>query len=91
MIELQHVTKSYGKTEALLDFSFSVTEPGIYCLLGRNGAGKTTLMKLLAGHIPATEATEGLNIIGETTAGGFLSRSIMTGAPPAATNIPSHR
>ena len=30
-------------------------ESGIYCLLGRNGAGKTTLMKLIAGHIAATE------------------------------------
>jgi ABC-2 type transport system ATP-binding protein len=55
MIELSNVTKKYRATTALDRISLSIPEHGIYCLLGRNGAGKTTLMKLLAGHIPATE------------------------------------
>jgi ABC-2 type transport system ATP-binding protein len=38
-----------------------VDEPGIHCLLGRNGAGKTTLMKLIAGHIDATEGSVSLD------------------------------
>ncbi|AEC01793.1 ATP-binding cassette domain-containing protein [Parasphaerochaeta coccoides] len=57
MIEFQNVTKLYGETVGLDDFSLSVSEPGVYCLLGRNGAGKTTLMKLLAGHIEATSGS----------------------------------
>ena len=55
MIELTNVTKKYGKTMAIDRISLNICDHGIYCLLGRNGAGKTTLMKLIAGHIAATE------------------------------------
>ena len=55
MIEFSGVTKKYGGTTAIDRFSLTIPESGIYCLLGRNGAGKTTLMKLLAGHIAATD------------------------------------
>ncbi len=55
MIEFKNVTKKYGSTTAIDRISLSIPESGIYCLLGRNGAGKTTLMKLMAGHIPATD------------------------------------
>lgn len=34
------ISKSYGKTKALADFSASL-EPGIYALLGPNGSGKS--------------------------------------------------
>jgi ABC-2 type transport system ATP-binding protein len=54
MIEFISVTKDYGRSIALDDFSVKLTQRGIYCLLGRNGAGKTTFMKALAGHIPVT-------------------------------------
>ena len=57
MIDFANVTKKYGGTTAIDNISLSITEHGIYCLLGRNGAGKTTLMKLLAGHIAATDGT----------------------------------
>lgn len=55
MIKFSNVTKNYGKTTAIDGVNLSIPETGLYCLLGRNGAGKTTLMKLLAGHIGATE------------------------------------
>jgi ABC-2 type transport system ATP-binding protein len=55
MIEFKNVTKTYGSTDAVNNISLKIPKSGIFCLLGRNGAGKTTLMKLLAGHIPATE------------------------------------
>lgn len=50
MIELKQVTKQYGQATVLKNITFSVDEPGIYCLLGRNGAGKTTLLKSIAGY-----------------------------------------
>ena len=55
MIEVQHLTKTYGSVTAGDDISFRV-EPGeIVGLLGPNGAGKTTTMRVLTGYIPATE------------------------------------
>ena len=39
MIELSGVTKQYRQTAVLKDVSLTISEPGIYCLLGRNGAG----------------------------------------------------
>ncbi|MCL2150566.1 MAG: ABC transporter ATP-binding protein [Dehalococcoidia bacterium] len=54
MIELNNVTKKYGRTTAVDRISLRILESGTYCLLGRNGAGKTTLMKLMAGHMAAT-------------------------------------
>lgn len=51
MIDFTSVTKRYGKTIALDDFSITMKQHGIYCLLGRNGAGKTTFLKALSGHI----------------------------------------
>ncbi|MBD5465205.1 MAG: ABC transporter ATP-binding protein [Lachnospiraceae bacterium] len=46
-IRLEHVSKSYGKKQALKDVSLQIHQ-GMFGLLGRNGAGKTTLMKVLA-------------------------------------------
>jgi len=47
-LDIQQLTKKYGKEKiGLLDFSLSL-ENGIIGLLGPNGAGKSTLMKILA-------------------------------------------
>lgn len=49
IFECRNLTKRYGRTPALDDFSVSV-EPGcILGLLGPNGSGKTTLLKLANG------------------------------------------
>ena len=50
ILEIQNLTKSYGKHMALNQVSLSLT-PGVYALLGPNGAGKSTLMNLIAGNI----------------------------------------
>lgn len=50
VIEVKNLSRSYRKTLAVDNVSFSIEENGIYGLLGRNGAGKTTLMRLLTGH-----------------------------------------
>lgn len=46
-LELRNISKKYGKTKALHEYS-AVFENGIYGLLGPNGAGKTTLMNIVA-------------------------------------------
>jgi len=54
VIEVQHITKRYGRFTAVDDVSFRV-EPGeILGFLGPNGAGKTTTMRILTGYMPAT-------------------------------------
>ena len=55
MIELEHVTKKYGRTAALKDVSLKAEKGKITGLLGRNGAWKTTAMNLLTGYFPPNE------------------------------------
>ena len=55
MVQFEEVTKCYQKTKALDHVTLELKENKIYCLLGRNGVGKTTLLKLIAGHINASE------------------------------------
>lgn len=57
VIEVENLTKTFGKVEAVRDASFTFAEGGIHGLLGRNGAGKTTLMKLMTGQEFATSGT----------------------------------
>ncbi len=61
MIQLQDLSKYYGKTLAIDSLNLDINQPGIYCLLGKNGAGKTTLLKLLAGHISPSAGTVRVN------------------------------
>lgn len=51
-LELQAISKSYGKTVALQNFSAEMT-PGIYALLGPNGSGKSTLMNVITDNLKA--------------------------------------
>ena len=55
MIEVQHVTKRYGRVTAVDDVSFRVEKGEILGFLGPNGAGKTTTMRILTGYMPASE------------------------------------
>ena len=49
MIEVQGITKKFGKYTALDDISLTVENGTVYGLVGYNGAGKTTLLKIIAG------------------------------------------
>lgn len=49
MLEINHVSKKYGKTLANDDISFSVQPGEIAVLVGPNGAGKSTIIKSIAG------------------------------------------
>src|SRR5687767_12625667 len=55
VIEVQHITKRYGRVTAVDDVSFTVERGEILGFLGPNGAGKTTTMRILTGYMPATE------------------------------------
>ncbi len=49
VVEVNHLSRKFGKTEALVDVSLKLNEGVVYGLVGANGAGKTTLIKHLLG------------------------------------------
>ncbi len=54
LIRMEHISKFYGRVQALDDVTVSVRESEIVGLLGDNGAGKSTLIKVLSGAVPVT-------------------------------------
>ncbi len=54
MIEIQNLTKEYGRIKAVDDISFNVGKGEILGFLGPNGAGKSTTMNILTGFISST-------------------------------------
>jgi ABC-2 type transport system ATP-binding protein len=57
MIEIQNLTKRFGKTTALDGLNVRFGENKIYGLLGRNGAGKTTLLNIITGRLFADQGS----------------------------------
>jgi ABC-2 type transport system ATP-binding protein len=54
IIEVEHLTKRFGKTLAVDDLSFSIEKGTITGMLGPNGAGKTTTMRVILDLVKAT-------------------------------------
>jgi ABC-2 type transport system ATP-binding protein len=52
MIEVENITKSYGKTQAVRGISFSIKDGECFGLLGPNGAGKSTTINMLSMLFP---------------------------------------
>ncbi|HEY2932925.1 MAG TPA: ABC transporter ATP-binding protein [Acidobacteriota bacterium] len=46
-IETEGLTRSFGRTEAVIDLTLAVPRGSIFAFLGPNGAGKTTTIKML--------------------------------------------
>lgn len=49
MLDLAHVSKSFGGLQVIQDLSFIVEKGQIVSLIGPNGAGKTTVLNLITG------------------------------------------
>ncbi|MGH7601171.1 MAG: ABC transporter ATP-binding protein, partial [bacterium] len=54
MIQVQNLTRYYGRTPAIEDVSFETEKGEILGFLGPNAAGKTTTMRILTCYMPAT-------------------------------------
>ena len=57
MIEVENLTKRYGRHTAVDGISFRVHKGEILGFLGPNGAGKTTTMRILTCYLPPTDGT----------------------------------
>ena len=56
-VEINNLTKLYGKNKALKDISFSAKRGEILGFLGPNGAGKSTTMNIICGCISANSGS----------------------------------
>ncbi|MCR5886276.1 ABC transporter ATP-binding protein [Hymenobacter sp. J193] len=57
VLELDHLSKRYGGTEALRDLTLHVPAGSVYGLLGPNGSGKTTTLGIALGVLNPTSGT----------------------------------
>ncbi|KUO76979.1 MAG: ABC transporter [Clostridia bacterium BRH_c25] len=71
IIELSHISKSFGENKVIEDFSYIVLRNDRVGIIGANGTGKTTLMNIIAGII---EPDSGTVEIGETVKIGMFSQ-----------------
>ena len=46
-VQVEHISKSYGKVMALQDISFEVNRGELFGIIGPDGAGKSTLFRIL--------------------------------------------
>lgn len=57
LIELNQLTKYYGKSRGIIDVSFAIEEGEIFGFIGPNGAGKSTTIRTLLGLIYPTSGS----------------------------------
>lgn len=70
------LSKTYGKTQALINLNLKIEAGSIYGLIGPNGAGKTTSLAVLAGLIQPTSGTAWI-----------LGRKVRTGCRELASKV----
>ena len=66
MLDIQHLTKTYGEKKAVDDLTLHIAPGEIYGFIGHNGAGKTTSLKAACGILDFTEGDiliDGINAI----------------------------
>ena len=69
-IDVQHISKSYGKVKALQNVSFAVGKGEVFGLIGPDGAGKTSMYRILCTLLLADEGTatvDGFDVVKQMT------------------------
>ena len=70
MIEVNNISKSYGRVKALQDVSFSVGKGEVFGLIGPDGAGKTSMFRILCTLLLADEGAatvDGFDVVKQMT------------------------
>jgi ABC-2 type transport system ATP-binding protein len=60
-IEVNHISKSFGNTKAVIDMNFKVNEGELFGLIGPDGAGKSTIIKILVTLLKPDEGSASVN------------------------------
>ena len=70
IIEVRHLSKTFGTTQVLRDIDFSVKRGEVVCIIGASGSGKSTLLRC----INLLEMPTGGEILyrGQNILGGFM-------------------
>jgi ABC-2 type transport system ATP-binding protein len=76
IIEVNNLTKFYGKSRGIVDVSFSEEEGEIFGFIGPNGAGKSTTIRLLLSLIHPTSGSAKVFGMDVTTHGPEIRRDI---------------
>jgi ABC-2 type transport system ATP-binding protein len=76
IIEVEHLTKYYGKSRGIVDVSFEVEEGEIFGFIGPNGAGKSTTIRLLLSLIHPTSGSARVFGKDVATQGTLIRRDI---------------
>lgn len=61
VIEINHLTKSFGDVKAVNDLSFKVKKGELFAFLGINGAGKSTTLSIMCGQLKRDGGTVKVN------------------------------
>jgi len=64
VLEINNLSKNYGKIQALKNVSFSVPTGTVYGILGPNGSGKTTMLGIIMDVLRQTSGT--ISLFGHT-------------------------
>ena len=67
-IEVNNISKYYGKVQALKDVSFSVNKGEIFGLIGPDGAGKTSMFRILCSLLlpkTGTATVDGFDVVSQ--------------------------
>jgi sulfate-transporting ATPase len=72
VLEIEHISKSFGDRMLISDLSFSVPKGAIVGIIGGNGAGKSTLFRMITGQ---EKPDSGSITLGDTVKVAFVEQS----------------
>jgi lipooligosaccharide transport system ATP-binding protein len=88
IINVQNMSKSFGKIQAVRNLSFSVESGSCFGFLGPNGAGKTTAMKIIYGKCTRDKNSDSrMDIFGYDPATNELAIKYLSGVVQQENNL----
>jgi len=87
MVSIQNLHKKFNKNIVLSGVDLTITEGGIFAVLGPNGSGKTTLIKSILGMVIPNKGI--INVFGESIKNNSIYRHKIDYLPQIA-NFPSN-